>query len=298
MEKVIKEIQRESLGELYIDENIAKHTSMKIGGKVKYLYVPKDIECLTNVMKKLDQQNIKHHILGRGSNTLFSDSDLNIFIIKISNVLNQLTITDNNIYVGSGYSMQKLAKELSKQGYSGLEFAGGIPGTVGGCVCMNAGAHTSDMKSIVKTVYTIDLQGNHKEYTNESSRFSYRESIFKNNQEIITGVDLIQNKIDPALTFKRMMGNLEYRKEMQPLDKHTFGSVFKNPLNHHAGKLIEELGLKGLTVGGAQISEKHANFIVNNGEATTMDVLKLIEYIQEVVLDEYNIILEKEVEVI
>ncbi|MFV0246749.1 MAG: UDP-N-acetylmuramate dehydrogenase [Mycoplasmatales bacterium] len=284
-----------NLGKILENEPMSNHTYVKTGGKVKFLYEPKSIESLSLVLKQLKKHKIEFFVIGRGSNTLFDDNEINVFLIKISNILDKIVIDEDEVTVGSGYSLQMLSKKVSKCGLEGLEFAGGIPGTVGGAIYMNAGAHTGEMNDVVTLVKTLDHNGEIKEYTKDSCKFSYRESVFQENKEIIIEVQLKLNSADRAKTFKRMSGNLEYRKEMQPLELPSFGSVFKNPDGYHAGKLIEEAGLKGHTIGGVQVSNKHANFFVNVNNATTSDYINLIKHVQEKVKEQKGIDLQTEV---
>lgn len=280
------------------DEPMKFHTSMRTGGKVKYYITPESVEDLLEVIKVLKENNEKFMILGRGSNTIFPDYDMDLSIISIKDTIDYLDIDEDKIRVGAGYSMQKLAKKVSKQGLSGLEFAGGIPGTVGGSVYMNAGAHTQEIKDVVVYVKTINCDGIIKEYKNEECKFSYRHSIFQENGEVIIEVGLQFSKQDSAEVFKRMTGNLAYRKELQPLELPSCGSVFKNPPNNHAGVLIEKAGLKGKTIGGAQVSTKHANFIVNTHDATSSDVIELRDLVASEIKKQFGIELTSEIRVL
>ncbi|MFV0288717.1 MAG: UDP-N-acetylmuramate dehydrogenase [Mycoplasmatales bacterium] len=290
-------IKENELGEVKKDENAKKYCSMKVGGILKMVYFPNTINDLILVLEKCKKNQIKFKVIGRGSNILFEDKEYDMLFIKISNFLMDLEINQEIIEVGAGYPFQKLAKVLSKQGYTGLEFAGGIPGTVGGAIYMNAGAHLQDISNIVQEVTYLDENFNVGIKTKAECKFAYRTSIFQKNKNIILSVKLKMKQEDTAKIYKKMSGNLEYRKEMQPLQWPSFGSVFKNPTGYHAGQLIEGIGLKGYQIGGAKISPKHANFIINNGEAKTEDVIKLIELVKKRVLKEYNIKLQTEVEI-
>lgn len=298
IEKIINIIQDENMGEVLVDAPMKDHTSFKTGGKVSAIYSPNSVSNLLKVIKFSKKNNIKFKVIGRGSNLLFPDRDIEMIVIKISHKFNYMEIQeDDKIKVQAGYSTQKLAKVLSKQGYKGLEFAGGIPGTIGGSVYMNAGAHTGEFKDIVEEVVFLDKNNELKTLKKDECNFSYRHSVFQENEGIILEVFLKMQKEDKAAVFKKMSGNLEYRKEMQPLEWPSFGSVFRNPQNNHAGKLIEEVGLKGHRIGGAQISTKHANFIINDGNAKTEDVKALIKLIKKTVKKEKNIDLHQEVEI-
>lgn len=291
-------VEENNLGTLLENESMVHHTYVKTGGRVKILYIPNSIQSLINVVEFINNKNIKYTVIGRGSNLLCLDELSEMIIIKVSNVLDEVQINDNSVIVGAGCSLQALAKKVSKLGLSGLEFAGGIPGTIGGATFMNAGAHSGDMEKIVSKVKTITKSGQIKEYTKQECEFSYRHSIFQDNNELIIEVCLDLEQCEAASVFKRMSGNLEYRKEMQPLDKPSFGSVFRNPQGEHAGKLVESVGLKGYKIGGAQISDKHANFIINYDLASTSDIIELIELAQSRVKAQTGYDLETEVRVI
>lgn len=279
------------------NEPMRFHTSMRVGGHVKYFITPNSIDSLIEIIQILQKNHQKYLVLGRGSNIIFPDHDMDLAIISINHTIDHLEIDGSNVRVGAGYSFQKLSKKLSKIGLSGLEFGGGIPGTVGGAVFMNAGAHSGEIKDIITQVKTINQQGIIKEYNKEECQFSYRHSIFQENKEIIIEVKLFLPQHDKAEIFKRMSGNLEYRKELQPLELPSCGSVFKNPNHMHAGALIDEAGLKGFRIGGAEVSKKHANFIVNVDDATAADVLAVRDHVIKVIKEKYNIDLVSEMRV-
>lgn len=276
LEEFKKYTEDYELGTILENESMVHHTYVKTGGRVHYLYTPNSMQSLAKAYKFIKDNNINYYVIGRGSNLLFSDSPKDMVVIKVSRVIDSLEIVGTNVTVGSGYSLQTLARKVSKLGLSGLEFAGGIPGAIGGSTFMNAGAHTGDLSKVITRVTTVTAEGNIKHYTNEECEFSYRHSVFQTNDDIIVEVELELEQCEMANVFKRMSGNLEYRKEMQPLDKPSFGSTFRNPEGDHAGRLVELVGLKGHKIGGAQISEKHANFIINCDLATTQDFLDLI----------------------
>ncbi len=299
MEKLIKKIQTDELGEVLLNESLVKHTTMRVGGNARCIYIPNSIESLQTVLEILKINKIDYMAIGRGSNLVFTADDIKTFIIKINNVLETIEFEQEEVIVGAGLSLQKLAKKMSKQGYEGLEFAGGIPSTVGGAVFMNAGAHTGEMSEIISWVEYINEDNEYVRITNEECKFSYRHSVFQELQDtIIVRVGLKIVLGDKAAVFKKMSGNLAYRKEMQPLDLPSCGSAFRNPPGNHAGKLIEECGLKGYVIGGVKVSEKHANFIVNFNNGTAKDVVDLIEHIQSVVYEQTQIKLHTEIRII
>lgn len=294
MNKLIEYINENELGEYLENERLRYHTSVRLGGKARLIFMPKDIESLSAIIKYVRANNIKHFILGRGSNIVFPDGELDIVVIKICRVLDFIEIDGCEIIVGAGYSLARLAKEVSKLGLAGMEFAGGIPGTVGGSVYMNAGAHTGDMDSIVEKVVVIDNDGYIVTLTNSECNFTYRHSIFQDTNYIIVSAVIKLVPGDSAAVYKKMAGNLAYRREMQPFELPSVGSTFRNPEGYHAGKLIEECGLKGFKIGGACVSEKHANFVVNMDEATSSDFIALVELIKKTVLDKKGVVLETE----
>ncbi len=287
-----------SFGKIEYNQEMKNHTFMKVGGKVSAIIYPNDIEAVSIIIKQCLSNNINYKVMGRGSNCVFGSSDLEILIIKISNVLDELIIDDEYVHVGAGYSMQKLAKTLSKKGFMGLEFAGGIPGSVGGAIFMNAGAHLHSISDIVISVDCFTKDGDIKTLTKEECNFGYRSSIFQENGYIIIGCKLEIKIGDKAQIFKKMSGNLAYRKEMQPLEFPSCGSSFRNPPGEHAGRLIDECGLKGYRIGGVCVSQKHANFIVNDQNGTGEDVFELVNYVKEVVFEKTNIKLHTEMEFI
>ncbi len=299
MQRIINKINDDNLGELLLNESMVKHTTMRVGGIAKVMYIPNSIESLQTVIELLKEHKVKYMAIGRGSNLVFLEDEIKTFIIKISNVIQELEIEQDEVIVGAGLSFQKFAKQMSKQGYEGLEFAGGIPSTIGGAIFMNAGAHTGDVQSILNWVEILDDNNEYRRLTNEECQFSYRHSIFQEmHNPIILKASFKIVVGDKAAVYKKMAGNLEYRKEMQPLDLPSCGSAFRNPPGNHAGKLIEDCGLKGFVYGGVMVSEKHANFIVNHNNGTAADVVGLIEHIQNVVYEKTSIKLHAEIRVI
>jgi UDP-N-acetylmuramate dehydrogenase len=295
MNSLIEEIEAGSYGEFRKNESMKNHSTMAIGGIAKVMIIPKDIDSLVEIIQRTKIEKLDYFVIGKGSNTIFPDGEINTLIIKISNTLDDFCQEGNVIKVGAGFPVAKLAKQMSKNGFIGLEFAAGIPATVGGAVYMNAGAHLSEMSNVVKNVRTIE-NGKLKNYNLEECQFGYRKSIFQNNNNIIVEVEFELKPGNGISEFKKMAGNLEYRKEKQPLDLPSCGSVFRNPDNNHAGKLIEECGMKGLIIGGAQVSEKHANFIVNIDGAKASDVKVLIDKIKEEVKKQKGIKLVAEID--
>ncbi|MFN7250936.1 MAG: UDP-N-acetylmuramate dehydrogenase [Anaerobacillus sp.] len=298
MDRLIKELQRANIGQLKEQEPLANHTTWKIGGPARVLVIPKDIDSFITTLKITSEGKVPVFIIGRGSNLLISDEGLEGVVIKISDCLDHLEVNDEEVRVGAGFSLIKLATILSKQGLSGLEFAGGIPGSVGGAVFMNAGAHKSDISKILMKARVLYPDGTTQWYSNEEMEFSYRTSRLQRDKGICLEAVFQMKKGDREEIVAEIQKNKEYRKKTQPWDYPCCGSVFRNPLPHHAGKLIEEAGLKGFTIGGAQVSTMHANFIVNVGGAKASDVLQLIDHIKAEVYRKFQVEMETEVELV
>ena len=273
------------------------YTTYKIGGPCKYMVYPDNVEKLVELIKYIKLENIKYKIIGKGSNLIFDDNGYDGIIIKLDEFDN-LKIDRNIVTVGSGYNMMRLASKISRSGLSGLEFACGIPGTVGGCVFMNAGAYNSDMGYIVKTVTVLDDNLNIKVLSNKEMNFHYRTSFLKENPEYIClEVCLKLTLGDKEDMLDIIKDRKERRLASQPLEYPSAGSVFRNPVNNYAGKLVEDIGYKGKRYGDIEVSLKHANFIVNKGLGTSKDLIRLISEIQDKVKDKYNIdlLLEQEI---
>ena len=276
--------------------DLRNYTTYKLEGKVACVYFPEDVTELEDLILMLKKEDKKHKILGNGSNLIIS-SKYDGVLIKLEK-FDKLDIDGNIVTVGSGYMLPKLALECAKKNLSGLEFASGIPGTIGGAIYQNAGAYGEQMDKVIKSVTVLDNQGNIKKLNKEELQLGYRDSILKHENLICLEV-MLELKLDSYENIKQKMhDNLLNRKEKQPLEYPSAGSVFRNPPGYSAGKLIEDAGLKGFKVGDAMVSLKHANFIVNVGHASGEDVLQLIKIIQEKVRDETGILLEVEQEVL
>lgn len=298
MDRLIEKLQAENVGQLKEWEPLANHTTWKIGGPARLLVIPKDESSLQKTLSLAKQSDVPVFIIGRGSNLLISDKGISGIVIKINEGLDHLEINGEEIRVGAGYPLIKLATIISKHGLSGLEFAGGIPGSVGGAVFMNAGAHKSDISNILTKAKILYPDGTIKWYNNEEMSFSYRMSRLQKDHGICLEAFFQLKSGDKEKIVAEIQKNKEYRKQTQPWDYPCCGSVFRNPLPHHAGKLIEDAGLKGHSVGGAQVSKMHGNFIVNIGGATAENVLELIAHIKKVVYDKFQVNLETEVELV
>lgn len=298
MNEFIEKTKQNDIGK--IEENISLKTltTYKAGGTAKLVVYPNNLDKLILLIKLIKEYNINYIILGKGSNTLFSDKEYIGVIIKLDN-LNKIEFNQNKVYVESGVPLSKLVIESAKRNLTGLEFAIGIPGNVGGAIYMNAGAYGSNMSSIVKNITVLNENLEIEEIPIQNINFSYRYSILQDNKNLIcigTTIELEYGKKEEI--DNKIKENLTKRKNTQPLEYPSAGSVFRNPEGNYAGKLIEELKLKGLSIGGAEISTKHANFIINKNNATSDDILKLIKLVQSKVKQKYNIELKLEQQLI
>lgn len=294
MNNFILELEKLNLGKIEKDISLSTLTTYKTGGIAKLVVYPNNINNLKQLLKLIHKHNIKYFILGKGSNTLFSDKEFNGVIIKLDK-LNNFEIKETEIYVESGMILSKLVQASIKNELTGLEFAIGIPGTIGGAIYMNAGAYGSKMSNIVKSVIVLDEKLQIEEIPLEKLKFDYRYSIFQANKNLIcvaANIKLEHGNHDEIAS--KIKENLLKRKNSQPLEYPSAGSVFRNPEGNYAGKIIEELGLKGKNIGGAEISTKHANFIINKNNASSSDILNLIKLVQKEVKDKYKIDLKLE----
>ena len=286
-------------GEVRFDEPLKKHTMMRVGGPAKVMLIPKNIEDIKQAVQLAKTYNLPIQVIGRGSNLLICDEGIEGLVIKISDGLDELEVYENEAVVGAGYSLIRFATKLSRQGFGGLTFACGIPGNIGGAIYMNAGAHGSEMAKIVKRVLILDESCQCRWLDVEEMEFAYRTSILQKHPDwYCLQVVCTLQKGDVHMIMQEIEKNKSYRQLTQPWEYPNCGSVFRNPLPLYAGKLIEEADLKGKQIGGAMISTKHANFIVNTGEATAQDVFDLIAFVQETIFTRNQIHLQTEVELI
>ncbi len=296
MKEHINKLRQMDIGKIVENVPLKEHTTYKVGGIASCFIYPTNVKNLIKLLKYIRQNNIKYKILGNGSNTLFSDKEYRGVIIKL-NHFDDIEIKDTIVVVGAGYNLMKLASLTARKSLTGLEFASGIPGTVGGAVYMNAGAYKSDMGYIVKRVKVLTPDYRVITMTNRELGFHYRTSFFQEHPEYICLEATIGlNKGKKEEIYKVNQERKKRRLESQPLEYPSAGSVFRNPEGLFAGKMIEDLGLKGLTKGGAQISTKHANFIINKGNAKASDIKELIEFTQDAVEDKYHVKLKVEQE--
>lgn len=277
------------------DEPLSKHTTFKIGGCVDTYVRATSVSKLSAIIKECIEADVDYFIIGNGSNILVSDEGYRGVAIRLDGDFRKISLVDEDtVYCGAGATLAALCKFALNCGLSGLEFAWGIPGTVGGAVFMNAGAYGGEMKDVVYSVNHLMPGGSTGRIEKEELQFGYRTSVYRKNKAIITGTTIKLKKDDPEEIRARMDDFLGRRSSKQPLDYPSAGSVFKRPEGAYAGALIEQCGLKGHSHGGAQVSEKHAGFIINKNNATASDVKNLIREVQTKVYDETGFNLECE----
>ena len=292
--------QEELEQKIIFDEPMKKHTSFKIGGTADYFFKATTLEELQNIIKFAKIKELTITIIGNGSNLLVTDKGIRGLVIKID--IKKLKIEKKDefavIEVGAGNKLMALATKMKDEELSGLEGLSGIPGSVGGAIVMNAGAYGKEMKDVVLSTTCMDKNGKLYTFSNEEQEFSYRNSIFQKKDYIIieTKLKLEYGKKDEIQ--KKMEEYFKSRKEKQPIEYPSAGSSFKRQEGIITAKLIDDVGLKGYKIGGAQVSEKHAGFIVNYNNATATDVINLINYIKEKVYSKYGIKIEEEIKII
>ena len=281
--------------ELLLEEPMAKHTSFRIGGPADVLAQPGNEAELAELLKRAADHAVPVTLVGNGSNLLVRDKGIRGLVIKLSNLFSSITVAGNVLTFGSGISLAMASKKAASLSLSGLEFAVGIPGTIGGAVYMNAGAYDGEMAKVVTSVQVMDRQGQSSQLKADELDFSYRHTALQNSGLIVTSVT-VSLQPGEAESIKAKMDDFSQRRiAKQPLELPSAGSMFKRPVGYFAGTLIEQTGLKGYTVGGAQVSTKHAGFVVNVGGATAKDVLQLISDVQAKVLVAQGVQLEPEV---
>lgn len=275
------------------DESLKKHTTFKVGGKADFVVSPSNLSVLSKLIKYLNENGIKYYFLGNGSNVIFNDQGFKGVIIK-SQGFNDCSFDGNKAYFGAGVSMTYAAKLCGEKGLSGIEFCYGIPGNIGGGIFMNAGAYGGEISQNIVYVKYLDENGDPQTICKADCNFGYRHSCFMGEKRFILGAEfeLTPKPKDEIISF--MEDIMKRRIEKQPLDKPSAGSSFKRPEGYFAAALIDECGLKGKSIGGASVSEKHAGFIVNNGGATCRDIVRLADLVSDTVYKEKGVRIEKE----
>ncbi len=296
--KLLAELNTKIVPEYILtDEPMRKHTTIKIGGNADVLIMPRTEEELAHAIKACRRCKVPFVVLGNGSNIVVEDAGIEGAVISTSKMQNKMRLTANGeITVSAGAQLGSLALFAKDRGLTGFEFAYGIPGTAGGAVYMNSGAYNGEMANIVQKVTCIDENGEIVELDNSACNFGYRKSVFHNGKYIILNVTFKLTKGNTDLIMALMEDHMKQRKAKQPIDFPSAGSVFKRPLNNYAGKLIEEAGLKGASIGGAQVSRLHAGFIINfTGKATAKDFHELVDFVKDTVLEKSGVKLECEI---
>ena len=287
--EILEEIKKLNVGKILTNVSLKNYTTYKVGGNAKLMVYPSNIENLVKLVDYLKKEKCKFMVLGNGSNVLFSDKEYDGVLIKLDE-LNKLEIHNNRIIAGAGVPMIKVAREAIKHSLAGLEFATGIPGTVGGCIYMNAGAYNSDQGYVVSRVRVLTPKMNVITMVNRECDFHYRTSFFKKHKDyIVLEATYNLKKGNKELLEEVEADRRKRRIESQPLEFPSAGSVFRNPKDMYSGKLIEDLGYKGLIKGGAKVSDKHANFVVNFNNAKASDIKELIDFLKEEVKEKYGV---------
>ena len=280
------------------EEYLRHHTTFKIGGPADLFVEPTTMAELSFALRTIHEFDVPVTIIGCGSNILVKDGGIRGAVVSVRHMTQIMDCNDNVLCIGSGYMLKDASEFAWENGLTGLEFSIGIPGTLGGAVFMNAGAYDGEMSHVVTAVRAVDFQGNIKEYDASHLDFGYRHSVFHDNHEVIGEVIMTLKPGDKNVIKARMDELTEKRESKQPLEFASAGSTFKRPPGYFAGTLIEQTGLKGLSVGDAQVSHKHAGFVINTGSASAKDVLDLIAEVQRRVYDQHGVHLEPEVRMI
>lgn len=279
-----------------VNEPMSKHTSFKVGGNADYFVKAQTVEQVINIKKYAEENNIPLYVIGNGSNILVTDRGIRGIVLKID--LQKIEINEEEVTVGAGVKVMALAQKLLGEELTGFEELSGIPGTIGGAIRMNAGAYGKEIKDICIQTTCLDENNNIKILKNNEQDFSYRHSIFEDKKYIILETKLKLEKGKKEEIKGKMEELSAKRKEKQPWEYPSAGSTFKRKEGVITAKLIDECGLKGYSIGGAEVSEKHAGFVINKGNATAKDILDLIEYIKKNVYEKFNIEIEEEIEII
>ena len=284
--------------ELREQEPMSRHTTFRIGGPVRLMALPKTEKEAQAVLKTAWELECPPFFLGNGSNLLVADAGYEGFVLKLAGEMDQVREVNRRLVAGSAMLLSRLAWAALGRGLAGLEFAHGIPGSLGGAVTMNAGAYGGEMAQVVTAVTCLTRRGELETVPADRCAFSYRHSAFSDGSRLILRVEFSLPQGDPEEIRAKIEDLARRRKEKQPLEWPSAGSMFKRPPGHFAAALIDQCGLKGLTVGGAQVSEKHAGFVINRGGATCADVLALVDQVRERVLRQTGVELEMEVRVL
>lgn len=298
--KLIDDIRAALPGlELFENEPMSAHCSFRIGGPARLMYCPGTAEEAAALLRLLHESGAPFELMGNGTNLLVPDEGLDKVVVRLGEAMSEaISLGDGHIRAGAGITLAKLAVFAANEGLSGLEFAHGIPGSLGGAVFMNAGAYGGEMKDVLESVEYADTDGVVRSVPASELGLSYRHSAFEGTKRLVTAATVRLAPKEPEEIKARMRQLMEKRRASQPLDVPSAGSTFKRPVGGYAAALIDEAGLKGFAIGGAQVSEKHAGFVVNRGGASFEDVIRLMEHIKKTVYDRSGIMLEPEVRIL
>lgn len=280
------------------DEPMSRHTTFKIGGPADYLISPASQDEVIAILAFCHSHHVPLFVFGLGSNLLVRDKGIRGIVVKLGDDMKNIRVSDTELCADAGVRLSHLAKIAAREGLSGLEFAEGIPGSLGGAVVMNAGAYNGEISQVLTSATAVDSQGSVRIFACDEIHFQYRSSIFQSSDFIVLSACLNLTRDDPQQILLRMQQYSRSRREKQPLDLPSAGSAFKRPPGFFVGPLLEQLGLKGYQIGGAQVSSKHAGFIVNTGNARAVDVVRLIEFIQHKAYQEFGVDLHPEIRVV
>ena len=292
MEALMDMVPKENI---HIEEPLANHTTFRVGGPTDCLVEIESTEQLRKIQKYLRLIEEPYTILGHGSNLLVGDGGYRGIVLQIGNKMADIRVDGNTITAQAGALLSKTAKVALEHGLTGLEFASGIPGSIGGAVVMNAGAYGGEMKQVITSVTVLDQEGEELVLDNETMEFGYRTSVIKHRPFLVTEVTFELTPGDPKVIKSTMDDLAARRREKQPLEYPSAGSTFKRPEGHYAGQLIMEAGLRGFQIGGARVSDKHCGFVINTGTASAADVLDVIRHVQQTVKEKFDVDLETEV---
>lgn len=297
MRKLAEKLRAIAPDRLFENEPMSKHTTFRVGGPADLMFAPADREELCVALEAAKAENVPAYVIGNGSNLLVRDGGIRGLVIALGDDYARVCVDGDRIYAQAGARLSKIAALAQENGLSGLEFASGIPGTLGGGCMMNAGAYGGQLSDVLRSCQ-VWLNGQLKSYSTEEMEMGYRTSMPLKKGGVVFSAEFCLRQDDPAAISERMRDFAARRREKQPLNLPSAGSTFKRPEGRFAGALIEGCGLKGCTVGGAQVSEKHAGFVVNTGGACARDILALIAHVQKTVLAETGVQLEPEVRII
>lgn len=288
-------IQKIDEERVLLDEPMKKHTTFRVGGNADYFVMPKTVEEVKQIVSLCKKENLPYYILGNGSNLLVGDKGYRGVIIQIYKEMNEITVDGDVVYAQAGALLSKVGSVAMEAELTGFEFAAGIPGTVGGAVVMNAGAYGGEMKDILAYATVLTEDGEVLRLSNEELELGYRTSIVAKKNYIVLEAEY-QLHVGDKREIRAKMDELKtQRVTKQPLEYPSAGSTFKRPTGYFAGKLIQDAGLRGFQVGGAQVSEKHCGFVINTGNATAADIMELMKQVSERVYEEFGVTLEPEV---